>query len=358
MTFNFKHLGVVVGLVILIIILSFFLTAETFGAEPNPTGNPVGGGAGYTRIISETDSRVKYVVSTEEQLLQALNNARSGDIVFVKGTANIDMSDAAGTVIPSGVILASDRGQKGSLGGRIFRTRSEGFWAATSDATLVAGDTVRITGLRIEGPDTDQNQDLGNNVVGGINAYNSKDLEVDNCELSGWSYAAVAFDRSPGSTATGYVHHNYIHHCQAKGYGYGVVKSFGAAIIEANLFDYMRHAVADSGEAGSSYEARYNIFLTHCIDSVFDMHPNPMPPSPSSHTGDLYKIHHNTIGVTDQAAVSVGAMPAIGVFVDHNRFASEFASVYQWESQGYGRVYVTRNMIGGVLYADGPIHSN
>jgi hypothetical protein len=192
--------------------------------------------------------------------------------------------------------------------------------------------------------------------VGGINAYNSKDLEVDNCELSGWSYAAVAFDRSAGSTATGYVHHNYIHHCQAKGYGYGVALGYGTALVEANVFDYMRHAVACHGDAGSGYEARYNIFLTHCIDAVFDMHPNPAPPSPISHTGDLYKIHHNTIGVTNQAAVSVGAVPAIGVYVDHNRFASEYATVYQWESQGYGRVYVTRNMIGGVLYPEGPLH--
>ena len=71
---------------------------------------------------------------------------------------------------------------------------------------------------------------------------------------------------------------------------------------------------------GTRYEARYNIMGTHCIDSVFDMHPYPAPPSPTSHTGDLYKIHHNTIGVTDQAAVSIGAIPGIGLFVDHNRF--------------------------------------
>ena len=252
------------------------------------------------------------------------------------------------------MILASDRGLNGSPGGRIFRTRSGG----SGIATLVAGDNVRITGLCIEGPDTAQNQNRGNNVLGGINAYNHIGLEVDNCELSGWSYAAVAFDRSAGSTATGYVHHNYIHHCQAKGYGYGVAKSFWAALIEANLFDYMRHAVADSGAAGSGYEARYNIFLTHCIDAVFDMHHNPMPPSPTSHTGDLYKIHHNTIGVTDQAAVSIGTIPGIGLYVDHNRFASEFATVYQWESQGYGKVYMTQDMVGGVLYAEGPNHHN
>lgn len=79
------------------------------------------------------------------------------------------------------MILASDRGLNGSPGGRIFRTRSGG----SGIATLVAGDNVRITGLRIEGPNTAQNQNRGNNVLGGINAYNHIGLEVDNCELSG-----------------------------------------------------------------------------------------------------------------------------------------------------------------------------
>lgn len=63
-------------------------------------------------------------------------------------------------------------------------------------------------------------------------------------------------------------------------------------------------------------------------------------------------------GVTDQAAVSVGAIPSIGVYVDLNKFASAYASVYQGKSQGYGKVYVTRNLMGKVLYPEGPIHQN
>ena len=120
--------------------------------------------------------------------------------MFVKGTANIDMSDSAGTIIPSGVILAGDRGLNSSPGGRIFRTRSGGAGFAA-----LTGDNVRITGLRIKEPDMEQNQDLGDNVLGAIQSFDSKDLEVDNCEIYGWSYSGVAFDRSAGSTATGYV---------------------------------------------------------------------------------------------------------------------------------------------------------
>jgi len=353
MTVQVKYPEVIAGLVIMLLVILFLVSTETFGAEPNPTGDPIGGGAGYTRIISDSDPRVKYIVSTEDELLHALNNTTSGEVVFVRGTANIDMSNAVGTVIPAGVILAGDRGLNGSAGGRIFRTRS----GQSGFATLVAGDNVRITGLRIEGPDMEQNQDLGDYaIMGAIQAFDARDLEVDNCEISGWSYAGVAFDRSAGSTAHGYVHHNYIHHGQAKGYGYGVVIGYGTALVEANLFDYMRHAVADGGCPGSGYEARYNIALNHFIDAVFDMHPNPQPPSPLSKTGDLYKIHHNTIEVTDQAAVSIGAIPETGLFVDHNRFASPYATVYQWESQGFGKVFMTRNMVGGIFYPEGPVH--
>jgi hypothetical protein len=71
--------------------------------------------------------------------------------------------------------------------------------------------------------------------------------------------------------------------------------------------------------------------------------------SPSSHTGGLYKVHHNTVGVTDKGAGSIGAIPGIGFFVDHNRFASTHASVTQGKSHGFGKVPMT-SYIGGVLY--------
>ena len=62
------------------------LTGDCYGAEAcNPTGNPIGGGAGYTRIISGTEAGVKYVVSTKAELLTALRSAKAGEMVFVKG---------------------------------------------------------------------------------------------------------------------------------------------------------------------------------------------------------------------------------------------------------------------------------
>ncbi len=47
---------------------------ETFGAEPNPTGDPIGGGKGYRRLASRGDFEVR----TSEELLVALKKAKAG----------------------------------------------------------------------------------------------------------------------------------------------------------------------------------------------------------------------------------------------------------------------------------------
>jgi len=43
-------------------------------------------------------------------------------------------------------------------------------------------------------------------------------------------------------------------------------------LIEGNLFDFCRHAIASSGVPGSGYTARYNVHLENTISHVFDMH--------------------------------------------------------------------------------------
>jgi hypothetical protein len=347
--------------------------SEIFGAEPNPTGNPIGGGAGYTRIISEKDPRVKYVVSTRDQLFSALKNAKAGDVVFVKGDANIDLTGTYRTVIPGGVTLASDRGLNGSPGGRIFRYRTDPPELENGipqiSTMLVGGDNVRITGLRFEGNDTIQDElfdSVGLDVKTGIKAFERKGLEVDNCEFWGWSHAGVSMENSKNwSTANAYIHHNYFHHCQARGWGYGVVLQGGHAVIEANIFDYTRHAIAAAGYAGEGYEARYNIHLGHGTaigGHHFDVHPFYNPVTGQTIAGNDYKIHHNTFEPTDLYSVGIRAVPEKGVWIDHNIFKSSITPVFQrgdYMSGGVysGRIYMTKNLIGPnqIFSATGPI---
>ena len=46
-----------------------------------------------------------------------------------------------------------------------------------------------------------------------------------------------------------YIHHNYIHHNQMNGLGYGMTFSHGGGLVEYNLFNYNRHSIAGGDEA-------------------------------------------------------------------------------------------------------------
>jgi hypothetical protein len=335
---------------------------EEFGAESNPTGNPIGGGAGYNDIISETDPRVKYVVSTKDQLLNALKNAKSGEIVFVKGDADINLTATDSIGIPGGVTLASDRGAKGSCGGRIFRDRLYPVTlenAYDNPTFYVNGDNVRITGLRIEGPDKGQEalETLGIRVKSGFAANDRSGLVFDNNEMWGWSFGAIVLMYSDAS-----IHHNYIHHCQAGGYGYGVDVGGGFADIYANVFDYTRHAVAAGGLEGERYNASYNIHLGHSTHHVFDVHENTRVDPPIA--GLRYYIHHNTIyqGIK-YPLVRISAVPVDKVYIYNNIFLASYhyaISQYSLPPPRHGNMIVTNNIVGlnnstGVYYAEGPV---
>ncbi len=336
-----------------------------YGYTSNPTGNPIGGGAGYSKIISETSAGVTYVVSTKTELLTALKNAKAGETVFVKGTSVIDMTGTASVTIPAGVTLASDRGLAGSAGGVLKRTKNlNGGW---EEPMLIAGgDNVRVTGLRLEGEMYPQ--DYGNNdvIAGSINeryylvgiyAQNKKGFEVDNCELYGWAWSTISL-RGNVNSPIPYIHHNYIHHNQARGEGYGVNLYGGSALIEANLFDYNRHDVTGAGMSGEQYEARYNHHLGHgnAIGATnYDVHQDEE--TGTGLAGTLFKIHHNTIDGGVIAMLQVRGVPKTGMYVSNNVINSVASDtgvtgnkpIFQ-TSAGTGKMFVTNNYWKGTLY--------
>lgn len=334
-----------------------------FGAESNPTGNPIGGGVGYTRIISGTENKVKYIVSTKDQLLNALKNAQTGEVVFVKGNAVIDLTETPSVTIPEGVTLASDRGLMGSFGALIKRTKNLN--GNYEEPMFIAdGDNVRVTGLRLQGEM--YVQDYGNKkgetsqqyYLVGIYAENKKGFEVDNCELYGWAWSTISL-RGNTNTPIPYIHHNYIHHNQARGEGYGVNLYGGNALIEANLFDYNRHDVTGAGMTGEQYEARYNRHLGHgnAIGAAnYDVHQDEE--TGTGLAGNLFKIHHNTIDGGIIAMVQVRGMPKTGMYIDHNIINSVASDtgvtgdkpIFQ-TSAGTGNMFVTDNYWKGILYS-------
>jgi hypothetical protein len=330
---------------------------ETFGAEANPTGNPIGGGIGYTDSISKSNPNVKFVVATKEQLLIAAQRAKSGDIIYVDEHATIDLTGIYGGVtIPAGVTLASNRGRGLSSGGLIRQDRSEmdPDDVGWQSAIRAGGEGVRITGLRIEGPDKGTERIYAQGLplkTGILSPY--ADIEVDNCEIFGWSYAGIAL-MDTGTEPAGHFHHNYIHHCQSSGYGYGVVFTHAVGLVEANLFDYTRHCVACAGHPGDGYEARYNVIMDTQTGHNFDMHADP---EKSGAAGTYLEIHHNTFYSTNDFSVAVRAVPIEGAYISHNWFLNaDFAPVAQ-KGGVAGHMYMNRNIIGPgkILSESGPI---
>jgi len=264
-------------------------STETDGNNPldmyelNPTGNPIGGGAGYSNIIDY--SNADYFVSTKTELLNVLGNASSNQIIYVDDDAEIDLSDETGIMIPGSVTLASGRGQSGSRGALLFTNSN---YPVSQYAALfkTSGPNVRVTGLRLGGPNPeceDHTYSAGMGYMYGIE-NDHPGLEVDNCEVFGWSGQAIRVDAAQGS----YIHHNYIHHNRLAGYGYGIwVARGGMALLEANLFDFNRHHIASSSNPSASWEGRYNIVLEHGTSHKFDRH------SSGGMAGNHTWVHHN-----------------------------------------------------------------
>lgn len=134
-----------------------------------------------------------------------------------------------------------------------------------------SSEGARILGFRVFAPNfaDHQSSEVGINIAG------CHDVEVANMEVAGWGSSAIRVDdavhfsdiptQEPRDILVR-IHDNYIHHNQhstsgGHALGYGVVVSNGAfAEIDQNVFDYNRHSITASGNAGG-YHAIRNLLL-------------------------------------------------------------------------------------------------
>ena len=231
------------------------IDGKTYGAKPDERG-PIGGSAGYKDIVTKGS----HGVATLDQLLDALKKAKKGEVVFIDGGAEIDCTERVAVEklvieIPAGVTLASNRGQGASQGAVIFSD-----WFSTSPLIRPMGPGVRVTGLRLRGPDPKRRMEHHRRSFDegrGHEYYNKfsysdgimtshANLEVDNCELFAWSHAAVFLVAGDGHR----IHHNSMHHCQYAGLGYGVCLDKAIALIEFNVFNMEPSLDCGDGRAG------------------------------------------------------------------------------------------------------------
>jgi hypothetical protein len=199
--------------------------------------------------------------------------------IYIENHVELDLSGLESIPIREGVTLAGGRTSR-EPGPRLFTT------IRPNVLFEIAGDNVRISGLRIEGPDHSRivPEDEEPNKGIGIRNINHVNVEISNNEIYGWSQAAVRVDDCDGKEGCpsgGWmlpsenptevrIHDNYIHHNQRAGReGYGVSINDGAyASIKRNVFDWNRHAIKGGDElvandplSGAGYAAYSNLVL-------------------------------------------------------------------------------------------------
>jgi len=295
---------------------------KTYGARPDKLG-PIGGGEGYSGIITKGD----FEVTTLDSLIDALSKAKAGQVIYIPAETEIDLTtsiyiDALVLTIPEGVTLAGDRGYKGSKGAFITSDSLK-----TPVMFRIAGPNVRITGLSVQGPNPKRyvehhTKSFGKEGLGKDYYYKFpvsrcittefSGLEIDNCDISAFTQA-IMLNRGKDH----HIHHNRIHKNQYKGLGYGVCHDEAASLVEFNLFDANRHSLAGTGKPGCSYTARHNVELGISLSHCFDMHGGRDRKDGTTIAGTNIEIYNNTFRSTEKA-VGIRGEPEDKCIVHHN----------------------------------------
>lgn len=295
----------------------------------------VGGGDGYGNLVAKWDRFVK----NKDELITALKSSTSSQVIYVDDNVSIDLTGLTYIGIPGGITLASGRGKDGSIGALLFTNKLE-----TPTLFQVNGNNVRVTGLRIQGPypGTERGGPLSRGIVSA--SESNPDIEIDNCELMNWSFSAIYFKNISNAR----VHHNYIHHNQMNGYGYGVdVLGTSDVVAEANLFDFNRHSIASDGLPTAKYEAKYNIVLEHGISHSFDMHGGDDRGDGTQIAGKQVLIHHNKFYINDFHAIAIRGVPVELSLIHNNCFAQNSADESVWQVHATGNLSIYDNVYGG-----------
>ena len=320
--------------------------AAEYGADADPTGEPIGGGEGYSRIVAKGD----YTASTTDALLAALRKAKAGEIVYVAPSAEVDLTGHVGVTIPDGVTLAGDRG-RGDSRGPLLLTRS----MPRGSSLLNARSRTRVTGLRIKGadcdfPDIDYDK-VERSWTRAVTAW-GEDVEVDNCEISNFHHSGVCVQ---GKNVR--VRHCHIHDVHA----YPVVtadKCRPPMVIEACRIHWIWHTIAGTGAPGTGYEARYNLCIRETPPKSwgpkhkshgFDMHAfRPVARARKQRiAGDLTHIHHNTmVGLGPALGVRIRGVPRDLAHVHHNWFGEPDPALALEQVAPPGNVWVHDNVHG------------
>lgn len=258
-----------------------------------------------------TKKMATHVVSDRSALIEAVYQPEA--IIWIPNDVTIDMTGAISVPIAPNVTIASGRMLTNQKGGMI---KTDGY-----DEGLFINKSggCRITGLRLKGPRTDYfdpwlwGKSLRAYSALGFNLQGQTAI-VDNCEVTGWTFAGFALGSRKQPTR-GWIHHNMMHHNQMNHLGYPMELYNGLHLIEWNYFDRNRHSIAGFGYPSNGYEARFNIVGSHSIQHAFDMHHLGENLDYLGGTkdgmvaGQFVNVHHNVFELTSNSAFSIQGYP-------------------------------------------------
>ena len=293
------------------------------------------------------------VASTPAMLHAILTSDFKGEVIIPRDVC-LNMTDYANLPLKDSVSLIGERGTLNSRPCIINENISE-----SVELFITDGNNIRVEGIHFIGPQKgERDERLPATVC--IRVYSTHDLKkgknivIRDNEFNDWSGAAVGvrglrhaeLSAYPDSSKPNIKNHreilierNYFHHNSLDEEGYGVNVDGGCyATIEANVFDFNRHAISAAGEAYSGYIARYNYCLTggftegsrtdnYYYNQHFDVHgARPGGKGYGGIAGRYFEVTYNTfVGAQKYGYLFLQRRPALSL-----RGRVDSVAIFKW----------------------------
>ena len=219
-------------------------------------------------------------VSEVNEFVQKVNDAAAspthgwGTVIEIDPNATFPMTAFQPVLIPAGLTIRGDR--RGAHAGPLLSApnlNQVSFSASDPGVLTINGSYVRVTGLRMQGPNRGTDENLP--YATAISVQDQFISIIDHNEMFDWTAAAVyvgsdttkdASDPRTSRPNNVRVVRNFIHHNNKWGNGYGVVTYDGYPYVEGNTFISNRHAISASHSSFTAYRAWFNLVLSSAPD--------------------------------------------------------------------------------------------
>lgn len=290
-------------------------------------------------------SNANYIANNLSELRNLIGSTSVADnsIIYLADAGNFDLSvtNSSSIEINRPLKIVSGRNVDNTNGAVIFSNIQ-----LDSKLFVIRSNNVTLSGLKIIGYDTQVGQfPYSPGISSGVSINGYDNLIIENCEISGWSYAGVELVNSKNNI----INNNYIHHNRRTGLGYGVAIHNTNdiptnALVTCNYFEFNRHDIAGSGSKNQEYEASYNIIgeagvLTH----RFDMHGKNN--GTEEIAGTHISIHDNQFLFDEDYAIRIGGITENGVEIYNNTFKHK-CEILAIEQRKFNVVLNRENWVG------------